>query len=158
MRINTVQSMLFRQLREVCEQRKAERSRNGRGAGCAMISGEKAARFATDWIAAWNARDLGRILACYAEDFEMSSPKIVQFLGEASGALRGKEAVGSYWRRALELRPDLHFRLLGVFPGERSVCIRYESLDGQNAVEWFEFNDDFLVRRAEAYYGSAREQ
>ena len=35
-----------------------------------------AIRFAGEWIAAWNAHDLGRILSHYTEDFEMSSPVI----------------------------------------------------------------------------------
>jgi hypothetical protein len=67
--------------------------------------------------------------------------------------LRGKAAVGAYWQRALELRPDLHFRLLDVFVGVDSVCLHYESLDGKPAVEWFEFNEAFLIRRAAAHYG-----
>ena len=44
-------------------------------------------KFAAEWIAAWNAHDLPRVLSHYTEDFEMSSPKIVQIAGEASGRL-----------------------------------------------------------------------
>ncbi len=117
-----------------------------------MISQANAERFAAEWVAAWNAHDLDRILGHYADDFEMSSPRIVQFMGEPSGKLRGKKAVGAYWQRALQMRPDLHFRLLDVFAGVDSVCIRYESLGGQHAVEFFELDSDLKVRRAAAHY------
>src|ERR1051326_2648113 len=30
--------------------------------------------FASDWIEAWNARDLDRVLTLYTDDFEMDSP------------------------------------------------------------------------------------
>jgi ketosteroid isomerase-like protein len=42
--------------------------------------------FANDWIAAWNSHDLDRILAHYEDDFEMTSPLIVAFVGEPSGS------------------------------------------------------------------------
>ena len=73
----------------------------------APVSQESAARLAVDWIAAWNAHDLDRILAHYAEDFEMRSPLIVERGIDASGVLRGKPAIRAYWQAT---RPgfDLH--------------------------------------------------
>lgn len=117
-----------------------------------MISRAEAQQFAANWIAAWNARDLARILSLYTEDFSMSSPKIVQFVGEQSGKLRGRIAVATYWKRALELRPDLHFRLPEVFMGVDTVCVTYESLDGQRASEWFRLDDDFRIQASAAHY------
>ena len=76
-----------------------------------VITPEFAQRFADEWIAAWNAHDLERILAHYEDDFEMSSPVIVAIGGEPSGRLRGKAAVGAYWSAALKRMPDLHFEL-----------------------------------------------
>src|SRR6476620_5527588 len=54
-----------------------------------------AERFAKEWIAAWNSHDLDRILTHYEDDFEMSSPIIPVLVGEPSGKLRGKAAVGA---------------------------------------------------------------
>ncbi len=34
------------------------------------------AELGREWIAAWNARDLERVLALYTEDFEMTSDRI----------------------------------------------------------------------------------
>lgn len=120
-----------------------------------MITQERAERFAAEWIAAWNAHDLEHILAFYADDFEMSSPKIIRITGEPSGKLRGKAAVGAYWcwKRALEQRRNLHFRLIEVFAGVDSICISYESAPGHNAVEWFQLDDQFKVQKAAAHYG-----
>ena len=71
-----------------------------------------AEHFANDWIDAWNSHDLQRILSHYADDFEMTSPVIIQLTNEPSGTLRGKTAVGDYWTKALQLIPDLHFELI----------------------------------------------
>jgi len=60
---------------------------------------EFAEHFAADWIASWNAHDLEQILSHYADNFEMSSPVIIQVAGEPSGTLRGKAAVGAYWKK-----------------------------------------------------------
>jgi ketosteroid isomerase-like protein len=62
-----------------------------------VISREFAERFAEEWVAAWNARDVARILSHYDDDFEMASPRIVEIAGEPSGVLRCKERVGAYW-------------------------------------------------------------
>ena len=45
---------------------------------------QEAQEFATEWVAAWTGHDLGKILAHYEDDFEMSSPAIVKLTGEAS--------------------------------------------------------------------------
>ncbi|WP_226860359.1 hypothetical protein [Acidithiobacillus thiooxidans] len=54
-----------------------------------------AEHFAADWIASWNAHDLERVMSHYDDDFEMSSPVIVQVTGEPSGMLRGKAVTGN---------------------------------------------------------------
>jgi ketosteroid isomerase-like protein len=56
-----------------------------------------AEHFASDWIDSWNSHDLSRILSHYADDFTMTSPKIIQLADEPSGTLHGKAAVGAYW-------------------------------------------------------------
>lgn len=115
------------------------------------MTSNHARRFAEDWIASWNAHDLERILSHYTDDFEMSSPVIVQMMSEPSGVLQGKEAVRAYWAKALEKIPDLHFELLTVFAGARSVVIHYRGPKGLGA-EVFWFNADGKVERAAAHY------
>ena len=117
-----------------------------------IITRAAAERLADEWIAAWNAHDLPRVLAHYTEDFEMQSPKIADIAGEPSGILRGKGAVGAYWRKAMQLIPGLHFEKLGVFVGAQSVGIHYRNHAGKIAVEILELDDNGLVRRAAAHY------
>ncbi|MGH3627286.1 MAG: nuclear transport factor 2 family protein, partial [Sciscionella sp.] len=111
-----------------------------------------AADFAAEWIAAWNAHDLQRVLAHYTEDFEMASPKIIQIAQEPSGRLVGKAAVGAYWATALARMPDLHFELLAVMLGVDSIVLHYRRTGGQLAAEVFYFDSNGLVFRACANY------
>ena len=117
-----------------------------------MLERTFAERFAADWVAAWNAHDLDRILAHYVEDFEMTSPVIVQIAGEPSGTLRGKQAVGVYWRKALQLIPDLQFELISLLVGVGSVTLYYKGARGRLAAEVFHFGPDRKVVKAFAHY------
>jgi hypothetical protein len=109
--------------------------------------------FAADWIESWNAHDLGRVLAHYADDFEMSSPMIVQVAGEPSGRLFGKASVGAYWSKALQLMPDLRFELVSVLTGVGSVTTYYKGSGGRLAAEVFFFDANQKVSKAVAHYG-----
>jgi len=111
-----------------------------------------AERFAREWVAAWNAHDLGRILSHYADDAEMASPFLRSVVGNAEGVVRGKEALTAYWGVALERMPDLRFTLRGVFFSSRSVALYYDSVRDLQAVEYLEFNADGKVARAAAHY------
>ena len=110
-----------------------------------------AEHFANDWIASWNSHDLPRILAHYADDFEMTSPVIIQLANEPSGTLRGKAAVGAYWAKALQLIPDLHFELITTLAGVNSITLYYKGARGLSA-EVFHFGPDRKVLRAFAHY------
>jgi SnoaL-like domain len=111
-----------------------------------------AERFATEWIDAWNAHDLDRVLSHYANNFEMSSPYIVALAGEPSGTLVGKSAVGAYWRKALSLFPDLHFDLISVLAGANSIALYYKGARGRLVAEVFHFDAEQKVSRAFAHY------
>lgn len=118
-----------------------------------MLSADFANRFAAEWIAAWNAHDLGRVLAHYADDFTMSSPRIAEIAGEPSGTLRGKTAIGAYWRAALDRFPTLRFELVTTLVGADSVTLYYRSnRSGGLAAEVFFFDAGGTVVRAAAHY------
>ena len=109
-------------------------------------------RFAADWINSWNAHDLERILAHYADDFEMSSPIIIQVAREPSGTLHGKAAVRAYWSAALKHIPDLHFELISVLVGVRSITLYYKGARDRLAAEVFHFGSDEKVTSAFTHY------
>lgn len=91
---------------------------------------------ADTWIAAWNARDLDRILALYADDCEMTSAAIQRLGIDAGGLVHGKPALRRYWARALDLLPDLHFDLLHAFHSPNSVVVHYRNERGQEVCEY----------------------
>ena len=119
-----------------------------------MITPAFASAFAAEWIAAWNAHDLDRILAHYADDFEMSSPIIRSLAGAASGTLLGKPAIRAYWEKALAAIPGLHFELLDVLTGAHSVTLYYRGHRGLVA-EVFHFGANGKVVKAFAHYADA---
>lgn len=110
-----------------------------------------AERFAKEWVEAWNAHDLDRVLAHYEDDFEMSSPIIRSLVGEASGTLKGKPAIRAYWAKALAAIPDLRFELVTVLAGVNSVTVYYKGHRGLVA-EVFQFGATGKVSRASAHY------
>lgn len=118
-----------------------------------VVTREFARKFAEEWIASWNSHDLERILAHYTEDFEMSSPLIVQLMGEPTGTLKGKAAIRDYWAKALARLPDLHFDLTEVLAGASSLVIRYRGPRGPSA-EVFWFDAQIKVYRAAAHYST----
>lgn len=116
-----------------------------------MIDKNFADHFAREWIDSWNSHDLSRILSHYSDDFEMSSPVIIQVAGEPSGTLKGKDAVGAYWAKALTLIPELRFELITMLTGVNSITLYYQGARGM-AAEVFHFGPNNKVIRAYAHY------
>lgn len=105
-----------------------------------MIDPAWARRFAREWIDAWNAGDLEKILAHYADDFEMSSPLVVERLGAPDGKVRGKRELRAYWQPSLAARPALRFELIDVLAGVDSVTLYYRNVGRRVVAEtlWFD--------------------
>lgn len=117
-----------------------------------MIERQWALSFAREWIEAWNSHDLERILSHYAEDFEMTSPLIIERMGESSGVLKGKIAVWPYWSQGLAAQPPLRFELQDVFVGVESITIYYRSIGRRVVAEVLQFNARGEVVRAAAHH------
>jgi hypothetical protein len=83
----------------------------------------------------------------------MSSPVIIQVAGEPSGTLKGKDAVGAYWAKALSLIPDLRFELVATLIGVNSITLYYKGARDRLAAEVVHFGPDQKVLRA---YGTMR--
>ena len=115
-----------------------------------MAAAFSPAAFAQEWVAAWNAHDLERILSHYAEDVVFISPRAQQIVGTAR--LEGKPALRAYWGKALSLLPDLHFDLETVFEGVGRVTLIYSRRGAGRAAETFVFGEDGLVVESMACY------
>lgn len=113
---------------------------------------EFANHFVSEWLQAWNAHDLDRILSHYSDDFEMFSPVIAQVTGHKEAHLQGKQAVGAYWAKALALFTNLQFSHICTLMGVDSVIINYLGATGKRVAEVFQFNSQGLVVRAHAHY------
>jgi ketosteroid isomerase-like protein len=107
--------------------------------------------FADDWIAAWNAHDLERILAHYAHEIVFLSPVALERMGD--GRVVGIAALRSYWSKGLENQPDLKFDLVDTLFGHASLTIVYRNHRQQSAAETFEFDAGGKVVRSFACYG-----
>ena len=113
---------------------------------------DEAKRFAEEWVTAWNNHDIDAVLTHYTDDFEMTTPMIQRVLGIESGTLKGKRAVGDYWRAALVKVPDLKFTIIEVTCGIGTVSIYYNAVMGKKAIETFFFNENGKVYRSMASY------
>ena len=117
-----------------------------------MNVSEQARGFAEEWVAAWNARDLERVLSHYADDVVFRSPRITVVTGDQSGIVLGKTNLGAYWRQALSGAPDLRFELQRVYVSSGTITIAYRNHRGQNAAETMIFNEHGLIREGIAAY------
>jgi len=118
-----------------------------------MIDQAWANEFAKEWIDAWNSHDLDRILSHYVQDFEMSSPLIVERNIDPGGVLRGKAAIREYWAKGLAAVPPIQFELIDVHVGVSSIGILYRSIGRRRVIELLIFNDKQEVIRGSGLYG-----
>lgn len=117
-----------------------------------MLTPLAAKEFAAEWIAAWNAHDLDRILSHYAENVVLTSPAAAKVLGEASGMVNGRQALRGYFAKGLELFPNLQFKLIDVMQGISSVLLYYENQRGTKTGEFMEFDASEKIVRVVANY------
>ncbi len=124
------------------------------------LSEAEADAFVAEWMDAWNAHDLDRVLAHYADDVEYFSPFIAALAAPggpgADGRLTGKAAVRDYFAAALERHADLHFDPpVHVAVGAGSVSFVYTSLGDRTAVETLVFAPGSrTVAKAHCHYRS----
>ncbi|MFZ5962907.1 nuclear transport factor 2 family protein [Thalassococcus sp. BH17M4-6] len=109
--------------------------------------------FARAWAAGWNAHDLDRIMAHYADEIVFRSRKAVALTG--MGEVIGKPALRRYWAEALRRQPDLAFEIEEVFEGHRMLVILYTNQRGVRTTETLWFDAGGLVTRAAACHGVA---
>jgi hypothetical protein len=108
--------------------------------------------FAREWIDAFNAHDLDRILAHYSDDVRLYSPRVKQVMGDPSGCVRGKGALRDYFAAGLARTPELRFSLGGVYPGAGSVVFRLHTNEGREGSELMVFAPDGRVSEVRAHW------
>jgi len=112
-----------------------------------MIDRDWARAFARDWIEAWNSHDMERILSHYSDDFQMSSPLVVERMNRSDGVLQGKESIRAYWEPSLKGDPPLAFELIDLLVGIDSITLYYRNVGKRVVAETLIFDGDGLVTR-----------
>ena len=117
-----------------------------------MLTVENARDLASHWIQAWNAHDLDAIMSHYAQDVVLVSPAAAAILQDPCGTIKGKEALRAYFRRGLEVYPNLKFDLIDVLWGVASVVLYYTNQKGTRTGEFMEIDSKGKVVRVVANY------
>ena len=117
-----------------------------------MLDEQRAREFAGAWVQAWNAHDLDRIMTHYEDDVVLVSPVAARILDDPTGTVTGKAALRSYFRRGLDVYPNLTFELLDVMWGLTSVVLYYVNQKGSRTGEYMEFGPTGKVSRVVANY------
>ena len=114
-------------------------------------------RFAEEWASAWNRRDVEAVLAHFHDEVEFVSPTALAVTG--SSVVRGKDALRTYWTRALSGIGSIRFSVVRVLwdPALNELAIIYmSSIDGRtrSVSENLVFGDDGTVVKAEVFHGA----
>lgn len=118
----------------------------------AMLTADTARELASHWIRAWNAHDLDEIMSHYAEDVVLVSPVAAKILDDPSGMVKGKEALRGYFKRGLDVYPNLKFDLIDVLWGISSVVLYYTNQKGGKSGELMEIDSKGKIVRVIANY------
>lgn len=117
-----------------------------------MITPAEAERFAQNWARAWNSHLLEAILAHYADEVKLTSPFVVQVLGDPSGTIKGKDSLRMYFGMVLSMFPDLEFELFQVLVGVSSLVLHYKSVNDTLAAEVMVLNPQGKIAEVLAHY------
>jgi hypothetical protein len=117
------------------------------------VSADRVAEFEREWIGAWNAHDIDRILSHYRDDIRFVSPFAAR-AGARHGEIRGLSALRDYFELGLASYPELHFQPIAALGGIGSIALHYRSVEDRLAIEVMELDARGHVRRAAACYGA----
>jgi hypothetical protein len=117
-----------------------------------MLTEDNARNLASHWILAWNAHDLDEIMSHYGDDVVLVSPVAVKILNDPSGAVNGKDALRAYFKRGLDVYPNLKFELIDVMWGLSSVILYYKNQKGGKTGEFMELDSKGKIVRVVANY------
>ena len=107
---------------------------------------------AEDWIAAWNAHDLDRIMKHYANDVEFEANTVVARWPKPDGKLRGSTELREHFRFGLSLAPHIHFTLEQVFSAPSGYAVLYRRDNGNQVLDVVELNADDKAQKVKAFY------
>ena len=102
---------------------------------------------ADGWLAAWNARDLDRIIACYSEDVDFVAPTVVRRWGRPDGALQGREELRRHFAKGLELAPEIRFSEEALLQTPGGYALLYRRENGNRVLDVVELDSEGAASR-----------
>ncbi len=87
--------------------------------------GHPLASIARAWLRHFNARDVDALLSLYADDAVHVSPKLRDQRPATKGEIRGKAALGDWWRDAFARLPGLRYRERHTTASGNRVFLEY---------------------------------
>jgi hypothetical protein len=112
-----------------------------------MLTTEKTADYVKRWVAAFESKDLDRVLIFH-------SPLVARLSHDPSGTVQGKAALRAYVKKGFEVFDHIKFTVLDVLRGVDSIAIHYEGITGTHVVEVLFFDKDGMVRESYVHYAS----
>ena len=87
---------------------------------------------ARKWFDAFNAHDLGKLLALYSDNAQHYSPKLKIHQPETNGLITGKDALRLWWQDSFERLPTLRYEATRFIANDNSVFMEYtRHVDGE---------------------------
>ena len=117
-----------------------------------MLTMEKTADYVKRWVAAFESKDLDRVLAFYTNDVIFHSPLVARLSHDPSGTVQGKAALRAYVKKGFEVFDHIKFTVLDVLRGVDSIAIHYKGITGTHVVEVLFFDKDGVVRESYVHY------
>ena len=111
---------------------------------------------AKEWITAFNAHDLDRLLALYGDDAVHVSPKLRDRQPESKGEIRGKDALRAWWADSFQRLPQLRYDERAVTARGDRVFLEYDRLvPGEPTLRVAELFvvRDALIRESRVFHG-----
>jgi ketosteroid isomerase-like protein len=119
-----------------------------------MLTMEKTADYVKRWVAAFESKDLDRVLEFYTDDVIFHSPLVARLSHDPSGTVQGKAALRTYVKKGFEVFDHIEFTVLDVLRGVDSIAIHYKGITGAHVVEVLFFDADGMVRESYVHYAS----
>lgn len=89
-----------------------------------MLTVEKTPDYVQRWVAAFESKDLDRVLAFYTDDVIFHSPLVARLSHDPSGTVHGKEALRAYVKKSFEVFDHIALTVRDVLRGVDSIAPR----------------------------------
>ncbi|MCC3314872.1 YybH family protein [Nocardia africana] len=107
---------------------------------------------ADTWLAAWNARDLDAIMACYADNVDFVAATVTRRWGKPDGRLRGKSELRKHFELGLQLAPGLTFTEEALLTSPGGYALLYRRENGNRVLDVVELDQDGHAAHVRAFY------